>query len=34
MPGGIGVYEYLSSRQWLDHSPQGDRVFYVGWWPQ
>ena len=34
MPGGIGIYEYLSSRQWQDHSRQGDRVFYVGWWPQ
>jgi len=34
MPGGIGIYEYLGSRQWLDHSLLGDRVFHVGWWPQ
>jgi hypothetical protein len=34
MPGGIGIYEYLGSRKWQDHSRQGDRVFHVGWWPQ
>jgi proteasome lid subunit RPN8/RPN11 len=33
-PGGIGIYEYLGSRQWLNHSPHGERTFYVGWWPQ
>jgi proteasome lid subunit RPN8/RPN11 len=34
MPGGIGIYEYLGSRQWKDHSGAGDRVFHVGWWPR
>lgn len=34
MPGKIGVYEYLGSRQWQDHSPEGGRIFHVGWWPQ
>jgi hypothetical protein len=34
MPGGIGIYEYLGSRQRIDHSLLGDRVFHVGWWPQ
>lgn len=34
LPGQIGVYEYLGSRQWHDHSRQGDRIFHVGWWPQ
>lgn len=33
MPGGIGIYEYLGSRNWQDHSSRGQRVFYVGWWP-
>jgi hypothetical protein len=34
MPDGIGVYEYLGSRQWKDHSSAGDRIFHVGWWPR
>jgi hypothetical protein len=34
LPGGIGIYEYLGSRQWHNHSAQGDRAFHVGWWPQ
>lgn len=34
MPGRIGVYEYLGSRQWRDHSGKGDAVFHVGWWPK
>jgi proteasome lid subunit RPN8/RPN11 len=34
MPGGIGIYEYLGSRQWRDLSPRGNRIFQVGWWPQ
>ena len=34
MPGAIGVYEYLGSRQWRDWSGAGDRAFHVGWWPR
>lgn len=34
LPGKIGIYEYLGSRQWRDHSLLGDRIFYVGWWPR
>jgi proteasome lid subunit RPN8/RPN11 len=34
MPGGIGIYEYLGLRRWKDLSARGDRVFWVGWWPQ
>lgn len=34
MPGKIGVYEYLGARKWRDHSPHGDLLFRVGWWPQ
>ena len=33
MPKCIGIYEYLGSRQWLDYSAQGDKIFHVGWWP-
>jgi proteasome lid subunit RPN8/RPN11 len=34
MPGGIGIYEYLGSRQWQNCSTQGERIFHVGWWPR
>ncbi len=34
LPGGIGIYEYLGSRRWLDYSPQSDEIFHVGWWPK
>jgi hypothetical protein len=34
LPGGIGIYEYLGSRRWKDHSRAGERIFHVGWWPQ
>lgn len=32
LPGNIGIYEYLGSRRWRDHSPQGESFFHVGWW--
>jgi hypothetical protein len=34
MPGRIGIYEYLGSRTWSDHSRSGARVLHVGWWPR
>ncbi|MGB8411830.1 MAG: hypothetical protein WCE23_03295 [Candidatus Binatus sp.] len=34
MPGGIGIYEYLGSRRWRDHSRHGEEIFHVGWWPK
>ena len=34
LPGKIGVYEYLGSRQWRDHSRQGSHILHVGWWPR
>jgi hypothetical protein len=34
LPGDIGIYEYLGSRQWKDHSRWGKQVFHVGWWPK
>jgi hypothetical protein len=33
LPGGIGIYEYLGSRHWKDHSRDDDRIFHLGWWP-
>lgn len=33
-PGDIGIYEYLGSRQWQDHSFQGKQIFHLGWWPK
>ncbi len=33
MPGRIGVYEYLGSCQWRDHSARGARTLHIGWWP-
>jgi hypothetical protein len=33
VPPGIGVYEYLGSRHWRNHSPSGSALFHVGWWP-
>ena len=32
-PGGIGVYEYLGSRQWRDRSFDRPSPLHVGWWP-
>lgn len=32
-PGHIGIYEYLGARQWHNHSRNGKKIFYVGWWP-
>ena len=32
-PCGIGVYEYLGSRQWRDRSFDRPSPFHVGWWP-
>ena len=33
MPGGIGLYEYLGSFDWCDHSVGGKSFFYIGRWP-
>ena len=33
MSGEIGIYEYLGSRQWRNHSPLGMSVFRISWWP-
>lgn len=33
-PGGIGIYEYLGSRRWRDHSRRGEQIVHVGWWPK
>ena len=32
-PRGIGVYEYLGSRQWEDRSFDRPSPLHVGWWP-
>lgn len=32
-PGGIGVYEYLGSRNWKDRSFDRPSPLHVGWWP-
>jgi len=34
LPGSIGIYEYLGSRRWKDHSRRGEQIFHVGWWPE
>jgi proteasome lid subunit RPN8/RPN11 len=34
MPGRIGIYEYLGSRQWQNRSMAGGQIFHVGWWPK
>ena len=34
LPQRIGVYEYLGSRKWLDHSSKGDEILHLGWWLQ
>lgn len=34
LPGKIGIYEYLGTRQWRDHSTKGSQVLRVGWWPR
>lgn len=33
LPGEIGVYEYLGSRQWQDHSFDNPSALHIGWWP-
>jgi proteasome lid subunit RPN8/RPN11 len=33
LPGQIGIYEYLGSYRWRDHSAAHRTVFYVGWLP-
>ncbi len=33
-PPDIGIYEYLGSRKWRNHSRHGSRLFHIGWWPQ
>jgi proteasome lid subunit RPN8/RPN11 len=33
-PGGIGIYEYLGSRQWKNHSGRSVGIFHVGLWPK
>ena len=32
-PSGIGIYEYLGSRQWRDRSFDRPSPLHVGWWP-
>ena len=32
-PRGIGVYEYLGSRQWRNRSFDRPSPLHVGWWP-
>ena len=32
-PKGIGVYEYLGSRQWEDRSFDRPSPLHIGWWP-
>ncbi len=32
MPGDVGIYEYLGSRQWRSFGRRGNRIFYIGWW--
>ncbi len=32
LPGKIGIYEYLGSRRWRDHSAKGTDVMRVDWW--
>jgi len=34
MPGKIGIYEYLGSRQWQNRSRAGNQIFHIGWWPK
>jgi len=29
LPGQIGIYQYLGSRRWIDHSRNGNRVFQL-----
>lgn len=31
LPGGIGIYEYLGSRKWRDHSQRGEEIFHLRW---
>ena len=33
LPGRIGVYEYLGSRQWRDDSHRWFSPLHIGWWP-
>ncbi len=32
-PGGIGLYEHLGARRWVDHSRRASSFFHVGWRP-
>ena len=32
LPGDIGIYEYLGSRRWLNHSSEGPRFFRIQRW--
>lgn len=34
VPGRIGIYEYLGSREWQNRSKTGNQIFHVGWWPK
>jgi hypothetical protein len=30
---GLGIYEYLGSHEWIDHSGrQASEIFYTGFW--
>ena len=33
MPGKVGVYRYLGSRRWRDHSFDWFSPLHIGWWP-
>lgn len=33
LPGQIGIYEYLGSYRWRDHSTENSELFYIGWLP-
>ncbi|MGH7618154.1 MAG: hypothetical protein ACREPM_13070 [Gemmatimonadaceae bacterium] len=31
--GGLGIYEYLGSHEWIDHSGrEASEIFYTGFW--
>lgn len=32
-PGWIGIYEYKGNSSWKNHTPDGAKFFYIGWWP-
>lgn len=33
LPGQIGVYEYLGSFRWRDHSRTNSQLLHIGWFP-